>query len=201
VSGDKSDREYIAPYTKGVKGHILAADTSAEGSGAIIWRDVGDRIRQARTAKGLTQGALGVMIGDSSADTSFSTVSNYERKGEPILLSRIERIAEATGRSVRWLLFGDVVPMDVDAIIARAKAEAFEEAGRVMTEMRERTLQGGATLPMVIAHGDVETSEISNAAIEDVVSEIDRQDREEKGADSPAVPARSRRRGREGRGK
>jgi hypothetical protein len=129
----------------------------SEGSGAtgeIIWRDVSSRIRQARADKGLTQRMLAVAITPEGArPTHEITITNFETQGKRIPLDRIEAIALATGRSVRWLLFGDVVPLDVETIIARAKSEAFEEAERAMNGLRLLYLKGTAAGVTGFAYG------------------------------------------------
>lgn len=122
----------------------VAQAESTGGMEGINWHDVGGRIAQARKAEGFTQAALGVAItteGDKAVH--LVTISNYESKGEPIPWEKLEAIAAQVRRSVRWLLFGDVVPLDVEAIIARAKSEAFQEAAALM-ESKVVQLRGTA---------------------------------------------------------
>lgn len=81
--------------------------------------EVGDRIRQARMEKGLTQDQLADLIG-----VGMRQVQYYEA-GESDPYRKLAKIAEALNRPVGWFLYGDPDP-DVD--VARIQELAAEVA-------------------------------------------------------------------------
>jgi transcriptional regulator with XRE-family HTH domain len=176
--------------------------TRGDLDSGIDWTSVAARIAEAREAKGLTQAELASAIGYSRGQV------NRLESGGMIELRTLELIAGQISRSVKWLLFGDVIPMDVEAIITRAKAEAFEEAGRAMIDLSQRTLQlrGTAIGSLPRAFGDltilppqqpVESAE-ENAALNDAtevaLTEIERLDQEGSDTRSRVSPTRRSRR-------
>ena len=66
------------------------------------WRAVGERVKQLRTAQGLTQGALGDRVGTSNTD-----VSQVEA-GARLSEEKLARYAEGLGVSVAYLRYGIV---------------------------------------------------------------------------------------------
>ena len=64
--------------------------------------EISEKIKKMRKAKGLSQAALGKLIG-----TSQSAINYFENKGNELTISQIERIADALGISTKELLFGD----------------------------------------------------------------------------------------------
>lgn len=85
---------------------------------------VGDRIRQARQEAGLTQDELSDLIG-----VGMRQVQYYE-SGESNPYRTLRRIAEATGKSVGWLLHGDPVTEPAEG------AEILALVHRVLEELR-----------------------------------------------------------------
>ena len=66
--------------------------------------DVGDRIREARLAKGMTQEELSKALGLASR----SSVNKIEKNAYTIGLERIKEIAKALDVDPDYLVFGDV---------------------------------------------------------------------------------------------
>lgn len=63
----------------------------------------GQRLKQAREAKGMSQGALAL-----AADLGGrQDINQLETRGDPLLLGKIEALAAALGVSPAWLAFGD----------------------------------------------------------------------------------------------
>lgn len=65
----------------------------------------GDRIRQARRKKGLTQEALGEAVGFGQ-----TTVQGWEQERNEPELETLRKIAKATDTDPCWLAFGDDLP-------------------------------------------------------------------------------------------
>ena len=87
---------------------------------------VGERIKQARTEAGLTQDQLAELIG-----VGMRQVQYYE-SGESDPYRTLTRIAEATGRTVGWLLRGEELS-ERDAAEVAARLEGLE-AGQARSE-------------------------------------------------------------------
>lgn len=66
---------------------------------ALFYEELGRRIREARSAKGLTQAQLGQAVGLSRA-----SVANIERGYQQISLHHLSQAAEVLGISVQTLL-------------------------------------------------------------------------------------------------
>ena len=60
----------------------------------------GERLREARTAKGLTQSELGRLVGG----VGKTTISQYENGIRKPDIETLERLADVLNRSVDWLL-------------------------------------------------------------------------------------------------
>jgi transcriptional regulator with XRE-family HTH domain len=68
-------------------------------SGEQVQRGVGERVRSAREAKGLTQERLGELLGVTKGQ-----VSRYENELSPITTDRLQQIARALGVPAASLL-------------------------------------------------------------------------------------------------
>lgn len=64
---------------------------------------MGQRIRQMRERRGMTQSALGDAVGVSEAD-----VRRWEMAEAEMTAAQMKRIARALGKSVLWLLTGEM---------------------------------------------------------------------------------------------
>lgn len=72
---------------------------------------IGERIKQVRNAKGLTQKQLGAISG-----TSEITIRQYELGKRQPRLEQLQRIAEALGTTVNWLLPPDNYWLDESGV-------------------------------------------------------------------------------------
>jgi phage repressor protein C with HTH and peptisase S24 domain len=75
----------------------------ARQSGAVLnhaMSTIGQRIRDARKAAGLTQEQLALAIGGAGQ----STIGNYERGDSDPSIEALRNIASVTGRSIAWLM-------------------------------------------------------------------------------------------------
>lgn len=98
-------------------------DVLEEATARGIVAGVGDRIRQARMEAGLTQDELADLVG-----IGMRQIQYYE-SGESDPYRKLRSIAEATGKSIAWLLRGE------------AKGEAADEEILERLEAVESLLQ------------------------------------------------------------
>lgn len=114
---------------------MTASDTG--GMGASDDGAAGRRIREARTAAGLTQLELAV-----AAHTTPETISKLETGRRDASRATLEAAAGVLGVSVDWLITGDSPP-ELPHVAAGAAWEAFlrMEEGRRMTPGERATLE------------------------------------------------------------
>ena len=85
---------------------------------------VGKRVREAREAKGISQTALGVLIGP----VAFQQVQKYETGGNRISASRLYKIAVALDRPVAWFFEGLRETAATSRDIEHASKVSFRES-------------------------------------------------------------------------
>lgn len=88
-----------ATTTRNLRKLLVDVLEQAEARGIIV--GVGDRIRQARLEAGFTQDELAELIG-----VGMRQIQYYEA-GESDPYRKLAKIAEATGKTIGWLLHGD----------------------------------------------------------------------------------------------
>ncbi len=72
---------------------------------------IGARIKQARTAKGLTQQELAQKIGETKPKFSSMNVSRWETGLHSVSAENVRLASQALGVSVDWLMNGDEAPV------------------------------------------------------------------------------------------
>ena len=93
--------------------------------------EISEKIKELRKAKGLSQAALGKLIG-----TSQSAINYFENKGNELTISQIERIAEALSISAKELLFGDS-----EVMIPNTKTDNMRKALITINNAKDREIE------------------------------------------------------------
>lgn len=136
-------------YTKAMRSQVARNPTSATSSrnlrrllldvldeaasrGMVV--GIGDRIRQARTEAGFTQDQLADLVG-----VGMRQIQYYE-SGESDPYRKLRQIAEATGKSVDWLLRGDEDASEPGEAEVSQRLAAVEEELRGLRQELERRL-------------------------------------------------------------
>jgi transcriptional regulator with XRE-family HTH domain len=89
-------------------------------------KTIGARIRQARTAKDMTQVELAVAI-----DVSRAHLTNVEGGNGGLALSKLSLLAKETGTTVAWLI-GEAGPVDHEEVLLLAAFRSLDQRDRVI---------------------------------------------------------------------
>lgn len=114
--------------------YLNRAFTAAERRMTELERaEISARIKEARLTAGLTQDELADLL-----DVQQRSVANYESVRVPWRL--IDKIAEVTGRTVEWLLYG----RDPADVTDEERMDRLETSVGQMVQMLEELLDRGA---------------------------------------------------------
>lgn len=91
--------------------------------------NIGDRVREARQKRGLSQPALAKLCGYSDK----SAICKIEKGGRNFPLDKVEVIARALGVSAEWLLWGSEAH-DMEPSLAGKKAVLIEYINQMNDE-------------------------------------------------------------------
>ncbi|SFC63103.1 adenosylcobalamin-dependent ribonucleoside-diphosphate reductase [Tropicimonas isoalkanivorans] len=120
---------YLQAWETGCKGCTTYRPNAVTGSVLSVSdqpeKTIGDRIRDARKAAGLTQTDLAVLVGYSK-----SYVSEFEAGKKNLQLRHAEKIGSALRVDAKWLLFGDGGP--APDIVVKGEAEPLTPHGDVV---------------------------------------------------------------------
>jgi len=90
-------------------GHLPLAEASPVADDKSVYKEIGERIRQAREAEGMSQETLGERIGY----TKFA-VSKWEAGTRPVSIDALKRIAEVLHRPISYFVRTDLEGLHLD---------------------------------------------------------------------------------------
>jgi len=91
------------------QGHLPLAEASQVADNKSVYKEIGERIRQAREAEGMSQETLGERIGY----TKFA-VSKWEAGTRPISIDTLKQIAEVLNRPLSYFVRTDLEGLHID---------------------------------------------------------------------------------------
>ena len=105
-------------------------------------RAIGRRLREARIAKGLSQGAAGTLAGFGAEDPQ-SRVSHYERARRPIALADLASLARVYGVNPAFLAFGELSLPEDEENLLRDYRNAPEDTKRILRAILDASMDTG----------------------------------------------------------
>lgn len=126
------------PVSRSNVGQKRPAKCGLDQHGAMDdWKAIGARIRQARSAKDLTQVELAAAIGVSRAH-----LTNVEGGNGGLALDKLSLLATETGTTVAWLI-GEAGPVDESEVALLAAFRPLDQRDREAAVRIVKSLRSG----------------------------------------------------------
>lgn len=109
-------------------GYLHAAIAPRLEAPSISRMSVGERIKQARRAKGLTQNALATLVAAGNPRFSLMNVSRWETGVHEISAENAKAVAAALGVSIDWIMNGEDAPAQTESRVEQDIFTADEMA-------------------------------------------------------------------------